>query len=170
MTSAFFGNEIFGRCEAFPKTKSSRRRPHDPRARPRTFESVIKNSKEGYYLALRQTQATIRSTRPDWQAWLLFFMWALQQQKRRLAVKIEREERALAELPQLAIMILDHARQHGRVTNRDMVREHGASPNTLKATFGSLVEKGMLARHGGGRSIWYGLPMGTDEQKGGTGY
>ena len=127
-----------------------------------SLESVIENSKDGYYLALRQTQATIRSEEPDWQPWLLFFMWALQQQKRRLAVKIEREERALAELPQLAIMILDHARQHGRVTNRDMVREHGASPNTLKATFRSLVEKGMLARHGGGRSIWYGLPMGSN--------
>ncbi len=31
------------------------------------------------------------------------------------------------------------------------------SPNTLKATFRSLVEKGHLVRHGGGRSTWYGL-------------
>ena len=125
-----------------------------------SLESVIENSKDGYYLALRQTQTTIRSEEPDWQPWLLFFMRALQQQKRRLAVKVEREERTLAELPELAVMILDYARQHGRVTNRDMVREYGASPNTLKATFRSLVEKGMLARHGGGRSTWYGLPKG----------
>jgi len=125
-----------------------------------SLESVIENSKEAYYLALRQTQATIRSDAPDWQPWLLFFMRALQQQKRRLAIKIEREERALADLPELAVMILDYARQHGRVTNRDMVREAGASPNTLKATFRSLVEKGMLVRHGGGRSTWYALPHG----------
>ncbi|TXI35587.1 MAG: Fic family protein, partial [Nitrosomonas sp.] len=46
----------------------------------------------------------------------------------------------------------------GRVTTRDMVRETGASPNTLKATFGSLVEKGLLVRHGGGRSTWYSQP------------
>jgi hypothetical protein len=39
-----------------------------------------------------------------------------------------------------------------------MVRETGASPNTLKATFTSLVGKRLLARHGGGRSIWYNLP------------
>jgi len=50
------------------------------------------------------------------------------------------------------------ARAHGRVTTRDMVREHGASPNTLKSTFGNLLEKGLLARHGGGRSTWYALP------------
>ncbi len=131
-----------------------------------SLESVIEQSKDGYYLALRQTQTTIRSAAPDWQPWLLFFMRALQQQKRRLAVKVEREERALAALPELAVMILDYARQQGRVTNRDMVREHGASPNTLKATFRSLVEKGMLVRHGGGRSIWYGLPMGTDNETG----
>jgi len=126
-----------------------------------SLESMIEHSKEGYYLALRQTQATIRSDAPDWQPWLLFFMRSLQHQKRRLADKIDREERALADLPELAVMILDYARQHGRVTNRDLVREHGASPNTVKATFRSLTDKGLLVRHGSGRSTWYALPMGS---------
>jgi Fic family protein len=123
-----------------------------------SLESVIENSKESYYLALRQTQGTINSAAPNWQPWLMFFMRALQQQKRRLAVKVEREKNALAVLPELAVKILDYVRDHGRVTTRDMVRETGASPNTLKVTFGSLVEKKLLVRHGGGRSIWYGLP------------
>ena len=123
-----------------------------------SLESVIENSKEGYYLALRQTQSTIRSEAPNWQPWLIFFMRAMQQQKRHLAVKVEREKNALAALSNLAIRILDYVRDHGRVTTRDMVREAGASPNTLKATFTSLVEKGLLVRHGGGRSTWYSLP------------
>jgi Fic family protein len=123
-----------------------------------SLESVIENSKEGYYLALRQTQGSIRSDAPDWQPWLMFFARALQQQKRRLAAKVEREKNALTALSKLAVNILDYARDHGRVTTRDMVREHGASPNTLKATFASLVDKGLLARHGGGRSTWYSLP------------
>lgn len=123
-----------------------------------SLESVIENSKEGYYLALRQTQGTIRSEAPNWQPWLMFFMRALQQQKRRLATKVEREKNALAALPELAVKILDYVRDHGRVTTRDMVREAGASPNTLKATFGSLVEKGLLVRQGGGRSTWYSQP------------
>ena len=125
-----------------------------------SLESVIEDNKGNYYLALRQTQGNIRTDSPDWQPWLLFFLRALQQQKRRLALKIEREQRALADLSELAIMVLDYARQHGRVTNRIMVRETGASPNTLKAIFRSLLEKGMLVRHGGGRSTWYGLPQG----------
>lgn len=123
-----------------------------------SLESVIENSKEGYYLALRQTQGTIRTETPNWQPWLIFFIRALQQQKRRLAVKVEREKNALAALPVLAVKILDYVRDNGRVTTRDMVRETGASPNTLKATFTSLVEKGLLVRHGGGRSTWYALP------------
>ena len=123
-----------------------------------SLESVIENSKEGYYLGLRQTQTTIRTEAPNWQPWLLFFMRALQQQKRRLAVKVEREKNALAALPELAVKILDYVRDQGRVTTRDMVREYGASPNTLKVTFTSLVEKGLLVRHGAGRSTWYGLP------------
>ena len=123
-----------------------------------SLESVIEQSKDNYYLALRQTQQSLHSETPNWQPWLLFFMRALQQQKRRLAAKVEREKGSLALLPELAVKSLDYVRDHGRVTTRDMVREFGASPNTLKTTFSSLVKKGLLVRHGGGRSIWYGLP------------
>ncbi len=122
-----------------------------------SLESVIENSKEGYYLALRQTQGTLKDDAPDWQPWLLFFMRALHQQMRTLAQKVERE-RSAVELSDLAVKILDYARTQGRVTTRDMVREHGASANTLKSTFGTLVEKGLLVRQGGGRSTWYRLP------------
>ena len=123
-----------------------------------SLESVVEYNKEAYYLALRQTQQSLHSEAPDWQPWLMFFMRAMQQQKRRLAAKVEREKAVLAVLPDLALKILDYVRDHGRVTTRDMVRELGASPNTLKTSFGSLVKKGLLLRHGGGRSIWYGLP------------
>ena len=122
-----------------------------------SLESVIENSKEGYYLALRQTQGTLTADAPDWQPWLLFFMRALHQQMRTLAQKVERE-RSAVELSDLAVKILDYARTQGRVSTRDMVREHGASANTLKSTFGTLVENGLLVRQGGGRSTWYRLP------------
>jgi Fic family protein len=123
-----------------------------------SLESVIEQSKEGYYLALRQTQGTIRSGAPDWQPWLTFFLRALQQQKRRLAVKVEREKLVLSALPELAVRILDHVRDQGRVTMADMARTTGASKNTLKEHFRRLVEKKLLIQHGGGRSTWYGLP------------
>jgi len=123
-----------------------------------SLESVIENSKDSYYLALRQTQGTIRGKKPNWQPWVLFFMRSLQQQKRRLAIKVEREKIVIAELPELAVKILDYVRDQGRVTMRDMVRATGASSNTLKEHFRKLVNKKLLVRHGGGRSTWYGLP------------
>ena len=123
-----------------------------------SLESVIENSKENYYLALRQTQGTIRTDQPDWQPWLLFFLRALQQQKRRLAAKVEREKWVLAALPELAVQIVDQARQHGRVTIGDMILITGASRNTLKEHFRRLLAQGHLVRRGMGKGTWYTLP------------
>jgi Fic family protein len=123
-----------------------------------SLESVIENSKEGYYLALRQTQGTLRSGAANWQPWVLYFLRALQQQERRLAVKVERERGALADLPELALQIVDYARQHGRVTMTEMVRVSGSSRNTLKGHLRRLVEGRMLVRYGSGKGSWYALP------------
>jgi Fic family protein len=123
-----------------------------------SLESVIEQSKEGYYLALRQTQGTIRSDTPDWQPWLRFFLRALQQQMRRLADKVEREKLLLAAMPDLALQIVDHARAHGRVTMGDAVTLTGASRNTLKDHLRMLVERHHLMQHGVGRGTWYSLP------------
>ena len=78
--------------------------------------------------------------------------------KRRLAVKVEREKIVIAELPDLAVTILDYVRDHGRVNMRDIVRATGASSNTLKVHFRTLVEKKLMVRHGAARATWYGLP------------
>jgi Fic family protein len=122
-----------------------------------SLESVIERSKEAYYLALRQTQATIRTAIPNWQPWLLFFLNVLQRQKRHLASKVEREKIVLAALPELAVQIVEHARQHGRVTIGDMVRVTGANRNTLKQHFRRLVDQGHLQQHGARKGTWYSL-------------
>ncbi|MFO1419578.1 MAG: DUF977 family protein [Candidatus Competibacteraceae bacterium] len=122
------------------------------------LESVVEHSKESYYLALRQTQGTIRADRPDWQPWLRFFLRALQQQKRRLATKVEHEKLVVATLPDRAVQILDLARQHGRATIGDVIRLTGASRNTLKEHFRRLLAQGHLVRRGAGKGTWYTLP------------
>lgn len=75
----------------------------------------------------------------------------------RLAKKIEREKLVLSSLPELSLRILDHAREHGRVSMGDIVTLTGASRNTLKQQFRQLVEKGHVTKQGGGRSTWYTL-------------
>ena len=123
-----------------------------------SLESVIEQNKEGYYLALRQTQMTIRTDAPNWHPWVLFFLRALQQQMRRLARKVEREKIVLAALPELSVRIVEFAREHGRVTVSDIVKLTGTSRNTLKQHFRRLVAQGHLALHGSGRGAWYALP------------
>jgi Fic family protein len=122
-----------------------------------SLESVIEHSKEGYYLALRQTQGTIRTDAPNWQPWLLFFLRALQQQMKRLAKKVERERIVLSALPELSVQIVEYAREHGRVTIGDMVTLTGTSRNTLKQHFRQLLKKGQLVLHGSGRGAWYAM-------------
>ncbi len=122
-----------------------------------SLESVIEQNKEGYYLALRQTQGTIRTDAPEWQPWVLYFLRALQQQMKRLAKKVEREKIVLSALPELSVQILEYAREHGRVTIGEMVKLTGISRNTLKEHFRQLLEKGHLVMHGSGRGAWYAL-------------
>jgi Fic family protein len=122
-----------------------------------SLESVIEQSKEAYYLALRQTQGTIRTELPNWQPWLLYFLGSLDEQVRRLAAKVEREKIVLASLPELQLQIVELARAQGRVTMGGVIRLTGASRNTLKQHFRALVERGTLSQHGSGRGVWYDL-------------
>ena len=119
------------------------------------LESIIEQNKEAYYLALRQTQGTIRTPAPNWQPWLIFFLRSLAEQVRRLEQKIEREKIVMSSLPKLSLQIVEFAREHGRITIGEAIRLTGASRNTLKGHFRTLVEKGHIARHGRGRGVWY---------------
>jgi Fic family protein len=122
-----------------------------------SLESVIEVNKEAYYLALRQTQGTIRTEAPNWQPWLVFFLRSLVEQLRRLEKKVEREKIVLASLPELSLQIVEFAREHGRVTIGETVKLTGANRNTLKQHFRNLTERGSLNQHGSGRGVWYEL-------------
>ncbi len=120
-----------------------------------SLESIIEKNKEHYYLALRQTQKTIRSDKPNWQPWISFFLNILHKQTKILAKKLEREKILLSNLPELSVQILEYAREHGRVTMSDMIILTGISRNTLKGHFRNLVNNNQLKINGSGRGVWY---------------
>ena len=122
-----------------------------------SMESVIELNKEAYYLALRQTQGSIRTDAPNWQPWLGFFLRSLAEQVRRLEKKMEREKILLAAMPQLSLQVVEFAREHGRITIGDAIKLTGVSRNTLKQHFRNLVAHGHLNQHGSGRGVWYEL-------------
>lgn len=123
-----------------------------------SLESIIEQNKQGYYLSLRQTQGTIRTTSPNWQPWLLFFLRSLASQVKRLEEKVEHEKLMLSKLPELSLAILRLAQKQGRITMADIVTATGANRNTIKAHLRKLVAAGQLAQHGlAPRGVWYGL-------------
>ena len=122
-----------------------------------SLESVIELNKEAYYLALRQTQGTIRTPTPNWQPWIEFFLHSLTEQMRRLEKKVEREHAVLATLPTLSLQIVEFAREHGRISIGEAITLTGAGRNTLKPHFKNLVERGHLVQQGKGRGTWYSL-------------
>ncbi|MDD5469174.1 MAG: DUF977 family protein [Anaerolineales bacterium] len=122
-----------------------------------SLESVIEQDKDAYYLALRQTQGTIRTDTPNWQPWLVFFLMSLAEQVRRLEKKVEREKLVLASLPELSLQIVEMVRERGRTTISEIVQVTGANRNTIKHHLRNLVERGHLSQQGSGRGVWYEL-------------
>ena len=122
-----------------------------------SLETVVEDNKDSYYLALRRTQQSLKTDKPDWNAWLLFFLRSLKRQKDRLAIKLEREKIMQSYLPELSVQILELAKEHGRITTGDIIRYTQASRSTIKARVNELIEMKKLIRHGKGRSTWYSL-------------
>lgn len=120
-----------------------------------SLESVIEQTKESYYIALRKTQGTIRSDDPAWQPWIVYFLRALQQQKKRLEKKIEHERIVIDTLPELSIEILELAKERGKITIGQIVKITTANRNTVKKHLQSLVSANHLSQHGRGKGTWY---------------
>ena len=122
-----------------------------------SLESVIEENKEAYYMALRQTQSTIRTDAPNWQPWLLFFLQSLDKQVQRLEKKIEHEKIVFATLPQLSLSIVALVKDRGRITLSEAVLLTGGNLNTVKKHLQSLTKAGTLKMNGAGRGVWYSL-------------
>jgi Fic family protein len=122
-----------------------------------SLEAVIEQSKEGYYLSLRQTQGTLKSENPNWQPWVLFFLKALRHQKQRLEGKLEREKLLLGQLPELSLQILELVKSRGRITVKEVVTLTNANRSTIKHHLETLVEKNYLQQNGIGKGTWYSM-------------
>jgi len=119
-----------------------------------SLESIVEDSKDEYYLALRRAQATLDEGESQLTEWITFFVRALHRQKVALEAKIERE-RLLNPMAPLSEKLLGIVREHGRVTVREAVAVTQANRNTIKDHLGRLVAAGRLVRRGRGRGTWY---------------
>lgn len=122
-----------------------------------SMESIIEQSKESYYLALRRTQSTLKGADVNWQPWLDYFLRTLKKQKDNLLIKIEREQLFLSALPELSLSIVELARQQGRITAAEAELATRANRHTIKKHLQRLTQQKVLQSHGRGRATWYTL-------------
>lgn len=120
-----------------------------------SLESIIEQNKQGYYLALRRTQGTIRSEKPDWQSWITFFLSSLASQVKRLEEKVEREKLIQVKLPELSTAIIELAREQSKITVGMIESYTQAKRSTIKLHLTKLVKAGHLIQNGTGRGTWY---------------
>ncbi|HLC06647.1 MAG TPA: Fic family protein [Candidatus Babeliales bacterium] len=120
-----------------------------------SLETIVEHTKEGYYRALRLTQATLKTEKHNFQPWLLYFLRSLGKQIERLEFKINQEQITRISLPKLAIDIIQLVQDKGQIAMADIIASTGAPRSTIKKQLATLVDQKYLARHGQGRAVWY---------------
>jgi Fic family protein len=120
-----------------------------------SMEGVTEQNKEGYYLALRRTQQTIRKEEQNWEAWLVFFLKTMAKQKDNLAAKVKEEQALRAALPALSRQILELAKTRSDITVKEIEDSTGANRNTIKFHVKKLTEQHYLLQVGKGRGVRY---------------
>lgn len=125
-----------------------------------SLESVVEANKDLYYKALRRTQSTLKTSAPDWQPWIEFFLRSLKKQKDTLSARVEKERLESSDdsnLPDLSRQVIALLRKNERQTAAQIEQATGANRNTLKVRLRELVAAGLIQRHGKARATWYSL-------------
>lgn len=99
----------------------------------------------------------LKQAKPNWDAWIIFFLRCLKKQKDNLAGKLQRERILAQAVPQLSLTILHLLREHERLTISELERLTDANRNTLKVRLRELTQTGHIEKHGQARATWYAL-------------
>lgn len=124
-----------------------------------SLEAIIEQEKQGYYLALRQTQTSLTLAKANWHPWLLFFLRSLKRQKDNLEVKVRREHILLTQMPELALQIMEIVQSRGRITMGELELLTNANRSTLRKNIEQLILNKRLQQNGTGKGTWYTLPL-----------
>jgi len=122
-----------------------------------SVESIIEKNKEGYYRALRRTQNTLKSGKPNYDDWLSFFLTTLLKQKRHLEVKIKSDIQTKApvniSLTEQKILSLFESKEN--LTSPEIAELLALNLETAKKAIQNLVLKKHLVKNGSTKGAWY---------------
>ena len=120
-----------------------------------SFERIIEENKDSYYLALRKTQSTLKLDVVEWDYWLMFFLQSILKLKKRLNNKIRDEIDRFSKLPKSTEFILELITKTGKVTMNEILLSTKDKRSTVKLKLNELIERKLIVRHGKGRGVWY---------------
>ena len=123
-----------------------------------SIESIIEASKEGYYRALRRTQKDIWGRKVDYEPWLSFFLATLQKQKRHLESKINTMSGDAVKPSRNQNAIMELFNDTSELGSSEIARQLGMNIETVKKNLKSLVDRGLLLKHGATKGAWYEKP------------
>jgi Fic family protein len=123
-----------------------------------SLESLIEESKEAYYLALRRTQTSWQQGPPEWDAWLVFFLRTLHRQtqvlRQRLAGRKPAAGGSVALSPE-ARKVLSLFDGRETLTTREAVEMTGIALSTVKVRIKELLAAGVIEAHSRGKATFY---------------
>jgi Fic family protein len=122
-----------------------------------SLESFVERNKKQYYLALRQTQVTLKMPKPNWTPWIMFFLQSLKSQKDHLEAKVQQEHILLSQQPEVAQLILDIVGSRGRVTISDLEKLTSLPKSKLRRNLEKLVATNQLRQNGHQKGTYYTL-------------
>lgn len=131
-----------------------------------SLEAVIEDNKSAYYLALRQTQSTLKKSNNNYDAWIDFFVKSLEKQKIRLEYKIEHisdhnsiiqddNNVDLNSLPITATKILDLFNKASRIDISYIKDNIDDSEGKIKRSLLLLQKKNIIKKYGTTKGCWY---------------
>ena len=121
-----------------------------------SMDSIIEKNRAEYYLALRNTQQTLRATQKNWKVWLSFFIAKIMlQQKNNLASLLHDEQALQKKMPSLSRQILALVQARGEISVREIVEELNANRNTVRTHLRRLTAQQRLTLVGKGRGARY---------------
>ncbi len=134
-----------------------------------SFERVIEENKNGYYLALRRGQAELEELNAKTKLksksksnskaggvndWLEFFLKSMHKQKVALEAKMNDELKTM-KMPRLSLQIMELIKSRGPTSIGEAVATTGANRNTVKVHLRNLVADEYLQKEGVGRGLRY---------------
>lgn len=119
-----------------------------------SHEKLIEDNKPEYYIALRQSQKTLKTKRADISPWVNFFLDVLLTQSQ-MAIKLLTQTNIETILSPQQLIVWNYMKNVEQTTPKEISQETGVPRPTINQVINKLLELKMIERIGQGATTRY---------------